>query len=51
MPQMELFGRRWHIATDDFPAPALLSAAFHAAWGGVLVAHAAGAPGLEEPGA
>ena len=43
MPAMQLFGRRWHLATDDFPGPALLSAAFHAAWGCALLVGASGA--------
>ena len=43
MPAMQLFGRRWHLATDDFPGPGLLSAAFHAAWGAALLVGASGA--------
>lgn len=45
MPALVLFGRRWHIASDDLPAFTLPGAAFHATWAAFLAAALAIEPG------
>lgn len=35
-PALVLWGRRWHIASDDLPLPAAVGCAFHLAWVVVL---------------
>lgn len=32
MPALRVFGRRWHIASDDLPLPAAVLAVFHFVW-------------------
>ena len=32
MPQLSLLGRRWHLASDDFPLPAALGVLWHGSW-------------------
>ena len=42
MPQLQAYGRRWHIATDVIPVPALIGALLHVIWlvvFGPLTAH------------
>ena len=39
MPALQLFGRRWHIASDDLPVFTAPGAAFHAAWAGESLIH------------
>eukprot|EP00232_Nephroselmis_pyriformis_P027049 CAMPEP_0182868778 /NCGR_PEP_ID=MMETSP0034_2-20130328/9524_1 /TAXON_ID=156128 /ORGANISM="Nephroselmis pyriformis, Strain CCMP717" /LENGTH=222 /DNA_ID=CAMNT_0025001195 /DNA_START=131 /DNA_END=796 /DNA_ORIENTATION=- len=36
MPALFLFGRRWNVATDDFPLPSMAGALYHTAWVAVL---------------
>lgn len=45
MPALRLFGRRWHISSDDLPPFTLPGAAFHYTWAVFLTAALAIEPG------
>lgn len=32
MPQLQVYGRRWHIASDVVPVPALIGVFLHVIW-------------------
>ncbi|GAB4816776.1 hypothetical protein N2152v2_003822 [Parachlorella kessleri] len=37
MPALKVFGRRWHIASDDLPLPAAALSLFHLVWVALLI--------------
>ena len=49
MPALRLFGRRWHISSDDLPPFTLPGAAFHYTWAVFLAAALAIEPGTCSP--
>ena len=49
MPALQLFGRRWHIASDDLPVFTAPGAAFHATWAVFSAAALAVDPGRCSP--
>lgn len=36
MPAIRVYGRKWHVSTDDMPMPAFVGVAWHGSWGAVV---------------